>query len=87
MRKIELIVRQENRNMEQNKKAKLVIGILSIVVVGLVGLMYSGFGFKEYFDTAYPSFDKKQLPFINAILNSMVFVSLLFAYKAIRNKI
>ena len=72
--------------MHQNRNAKLFIGILSIVVIGLVGLMYSGFGFREYFDASYPTFDKKELPFFNAVFNSLVFISLIYAYRAIRQK-
>ncbi len=60
-----------------NQKAKKVIGLLTALVMGLVFLMYSGFGVKEWFDANYPEFDKSNLPLINAALNSLVFVCLL----------
>lgn len=69
-----------------NQKAKKVIGLLTAVVMGLVFLMYSGFGVKEWFDANYPEFDKSNLPLINATLNSLVFVCLLSAFSAIKNK-
>lgn len=69
-----------------NSKAKIVIAALSIVVLGLVGLMYSGFGVKDWFDSSFPHFDKSRLPFLNAVLNSLVFICLLNAFRAIKNK-
>jgi putative membrane protein len=69
-----------------NQKAKQVIGLLTAVVMGLVFLMYSGFGVKEWFDASYPEFDKSRLPFINALLNSFVFICLLSAFRAIKRK-
>ena len=69
-----------------NQKAKKVIGLLTAVVMGLVILMYSGFGVKEWFDASFPGFDKSQLPFLNALFNSLVFICLLSAFRAIKNK-
>lgn len=69
-----------------NQRAKQVIGLLTIVVMGLVFLMYSGFGVKEWFDSSFPGFDKSRLPFINAMLNSLVFICLLSAFRAIKKK-
>jgi len=69
-----------------NQRAKQVIGLLTIVVMGLVFLMYSGFGVKEWFDASFPGFDKSRLPFINAMLNSLVFICLLSAFRAIKKK-
>ena len=69
-----------------NQKAKKIIGLLTAVVMGLVFLMYSGFGVKEWFDASFPGFDKSRLPFLNALLNSLVFICLLSAFRAIKNK-
>ena len=69
-----------------NQKAKKVIGLLTAVVMGLVFLMYSGFGVKEWFDASFPGFDKSRLPFLNALFNSLVFICLLSAFRAIKNK-
>lgn len=69
-----------------NQKAKLYIGIISLLVIGLVALMYSGFGLREWFDATYPDFKKTNLPFINAVLNSLVFILLLSAFRAIKQK-
>ena len=52
-----------------NSKAKQFIGVLTLVVMGLVFLMYSGFGIKEWFDASFPGFDKSRLPFLNALFN------------------
>lgn len=70
--------------MISNRSAKWIITVLSILVIGLVALMYSGFGLRETFDSHYPNFDKSILPLCNALLNSFVFISLLLAYRAIR---
>jgi putative membrane protein len=69
-----------------NKQAKIYIAGITTVVMGLVFLMYSGFGVKEWFDTSFPLFNKHLLPMYNAILNSMVFITLLFALRAIKSK-
>lgn len=69
-----------------NTRAKQIIALLTVVVMGLVFLMYTGFGVKEWFDTSYPNFDKSRLPFLNAMLNSLVFISLLSAFRAIKSK-
>lgn len=69
-----------------NHRAKQVIGLLTAVVMGLVFLMYSGFGVKEWFDASFPGFDKSRLPFLNALFNSLVFICLLSAFRAIKNK-
>lgn len=69
-----------------NQRAKQVIGLLTAVVMGLVFLMYSGFGVKEWFDASFPDFDKSRLPFLNALFNSLVFICLLSAFRAIKNK-
>ncbi len=69
-----------------NKNAKIYIGIISILVIGLVSLMYSGWGLKELFDSRFPMFDKKILPFYNAIFNSFVSILLIVAFIAIKNK-
>jgi putative membrane protein len=69
-----------------NSKAKQFIGVLTIAVMGLVFLMYSGFGVKTWFDSSFPGFDKSKLPFLNALLNSLVFICLLSAFRAIKSK-
>jgi len=69
-----------------NNKAKQIIGVLTIVVMGLVFLMYSGFGVRDWFDSNFPNFDKSILPFINALFNSLVFICLLSAFRAIKAK-
>ncbi|MBL7789293.1 MAG: DUF420 domain-containing protein [Chitinophagales bacterium] len=69
-----------------NQRAKQLIGLLTAVVMGLVFLMYSGFGVKEWFDASFPDFDKSRLPFLNALFNSLVFICLLSAFRAIKNK-
>ena len=70
--------------MISNRSAKWVIAILSIAVIGLVALMYTGFGLRDTFDAQYPNFDKSILPWINALMNCLVYILLLFAYRAIR---
>lgn len=72
--------------MNQNTVAKFTIALLSVVVLGLVFLMYSGFGIKSYFNEHYPQFNKSVLPYINALINCSVFIILLLAYRAIRQK-
>lgn len=69
-----------------NKQFKFIVGIISVVVLGLVGLMYSGIGFQEIFDENFPDFDKSILPLFNAIINSCVFITLLIALNAIKAK-
>lgn len=69
-----------------NSRAKIIIALISVVVVGLVTVMHYGFGVKEWFDASFPTFDKHILPMFNAIFNSLVFVSLLFALRAIKSK-
>lgn len=69
-----------------NNRAKKIIGLLTAIVMGLVFLMYSGFGVKEWFDASFPDFDKSRLPFLNALFNSLVFICLLSAFRAIKNK-
>lgn len=69
-----------------NNKAKLYIGFISILVIGLVTMMNLGFGIREWFDINYPKFDKHDLPFYNALINYCVFFTLLFALRAILAK-
>jgi putative membrane protein len=69
-----------------NSKAKQFIAVLTLVVMGLVFLMYSGFGVRTWFDSQFPVFDKSILPFINALFNSLVFICLLSAFRAIKSK-
>jgi len=69
-----------------NNKAKLYIGFISIVVVSLVVLMHEGIGLKEVFDSNFPNFNKYRLPFFSAFLNSMVCISLIYAFVSIKNK-
>lgn len=71
---------------KQNKKAIFVIGLLTVVVLGLVTILYSGVNLRETFDANYPNFDKKMLPLWNAIFNFLVFGVLIMAYRAIRAK-
>jgi putative membrane protein len=69
-----------------NSRAKIYIALISAAVIGLVTLMHYGFGVKAWFDASFPAFDKHILPMFNAIFNSLVFVSLIFALRAIKAK-
>jgi putative membrane protein len=73
-------------NIMSNKQAKIYIAGITVVVMGLVFLMYSGFGVKAWFDSSFPDFEKHKLPLFNAIFNSLVFITLLFALRAIKAK-
>lgn len=70
--------------MNQNNQIKIYIGILSVIVIGLVSIIYSGFGVKEWFELQFPNFNIYRLPFMNAIFNSLVFICLLNAFRAIK---
>lgn len=69
-----------------NKRAKIYIGILSVIVIGMVGIMYSGWGIRGWFDLNYPDFDKKRLPLLNAIINGSAFLVLVSAFWAIKSR-
>lgn len=69
-----------------DKQFKIIIGMISVVILSLIGLMYSGVGIQEMFDSRFPDFDKSILPMFNAIFNFGVFVSLIIALKAIKSK-
>lgn len=66
--------------------AKIIIGFITIVVIGLVVWMYIHPGFQTEFDLKYPGFDKTILPAINASLNSLVSMFLLLALYFIKQK-
>lgn len=72
--------------MTNNSQAKIIIGVLTTAVIGLVIFMYSFPSFKEVFDANYPTFDKKVLPMWNAIFNSIVSICLVTAIYFIKNK-
>lgn len=74
------------REVPNEKNAKVVIALLTMVVIGLVVWMYIHPGFQAEFDAAYPGIDKTIFPAINAGLNSLVSVLLLCALFYIKNK-
>lgn len=83
---IQLNLQKKNTMNVSEKKARLVITLLTSIVLGLVGFMYIFPGFESAFKSAYPNFDIYQLPKLNAICNSIVSISLIFALIAIKNK-
>ena len=73
-------------NNTNENTARLVIGFITVVVIGLVSWMYIHPGFQVEFDAAYPTVNKLIFPAINACLNSLVSIFLLASLYFIRDK-
>lgn len=68
------------------KLAKILVGIVTFLVIGLVTFMYVFKGFVNIFKDNFPTFDICSLPLYNAIFNSIVSISLVLAFYFIKNK-